>query len=176
MIRKNYQYFFENEQLKSIATRKEAPNDVVQQMLFFADVGNECIKTFVEKCLVKQAVSVFDKRTKYKLKTGIKKPHKTSKSVEALTEDVQGFAILAEKNVPLNDGFKSPVTKLPSRILNLSIAESKTSLRRTSNASKFRICKSTLNKVNAYMYLCPKPVVWVYVTGKFVRSMVPKSM
>lgn len=123
MIRKNYQYFSENEQLKSIATRKEAPNDVVQQMLFFADVGNECIKTFVEKCLVKQEVSVFDKRTKYKLKTGIKKPHKTSKSVEALTEDVQGFAILAEKNVPLNDGFKSPVTKLPSRIPNLSIAE-----------------------------------------------------
>ena len=72
---------------------------------------------------MKQEVSVFDKRTKYKLKTGIKKPHKTSKSVEALTEDVQGFAILAEKNVPLNDGFKSPVTKLPSRIPNLSIAE-----------------------------------------------------
>ena len=82
MVRNNYQYFFENEQLKSIAARREAPNDVVQQMLFFADVGNECIKTFVEKCLVKQAVSVFDKRTKYKLKTGIKKPHKTSKSVK----------------------------------------------------------------------------------------------
>ena len=35
MVRNNYQYFFENEQLKSIATRREAPNDVVQQMLFF---------------------------------------------------------------------------------------------------------------------------------------------
>ena len=51
MIRKNYQYFFENEQLKSIATRKEAPNDVVQQMLFFADVGNECIKHLLKNAL-----------------------------------------------------------------------------------------------------------------------------
>ena len=122
--------FFVNESLKAITNGKEAPNDVVQHMLSSAGVGNECMKTFVEKCFAKQDISVFNKITKNKLNTGIKKPSKTPKPVEALKEDVQGFGILAEKNVPLNKGFKYPITKLP-----MSIAESKIDLRGASSAS-----------------------------------------
>ena len=122
--------FFVNESLKAITNGREAPNDVVQHMLYSAGVGNGCMKTFVEKCFVKQDISVFNKITKNKLNTGIKKPSKTPKPVEALKEDIQGFGILAEKNVPLNKGFKYPITKLP-----MSIAESKIDLRGASNAS-----------------------------------------
>ena len=50
---------------------------------------------------MKQEISVFDKITKNKLKTGIKKPPKTPKPVEALKEDVQGFGILAESKTDL---------------------------------------------------------------------------
>ena len=55
--------FFANELLKVSTTEKETPNDVVQHMLSSA-VGHECVKTFVEKRLVKHGMSVFDKITK----------------------------------------------------------------------------------------------------------------
>ena len=72
----------------------------------------------------------------------------------ALIEDVQGLGIIAEKDVPLNDGFKSPVTKLP-----MNIAESNTSLRGAYNVFKSKICNSTLNKADTNVYVCPKSVV-----------------
>ncbi len=85
-------------------------------MLSATDVGHKRYKTFVEKRLVDQDKSIFDEITKIKLKTGIEKPPKAPKPVEALKEDVQGFGILAEQNVPLNEGFKFPVTQLPLSI------------------------------------------------------------
>ena len=66
---------------------------MVQHILSSADVGNQCVKTFVEKCLVKQETSVFDKITKNQLNTDIQKPSATTKSVEALTEDVHGVYV-----------------------------------------------------------------------------------
>ena len=119
-------------------------------MLSSAHVGDEYVEIFVEKCLLKKEMSVFDKATK-KLNTGVKKPPKTPKPVEALKEVVQGFRILAEKNVPLNEVFKSSVIKLPMRI-----AESNTDFQGASNASKSRFCNSTLHKVNANAFVCPE--------------------
>ena len=138
----------------------------MQHMLLSADVGNDCMKTFVEKRLVKQEISVFDK-IKNKLNTGIKELHKKPRLVEAFKD---GFEILAAEDVPLNEGFRYPVTKLP-----MSIAESKTDLRGASNASKSRFPNSTLNKANTDVYVCPKSAVWTYDVGKFVRSIVPES-
>ena len=74
--------------------------------------------------------------------------------MEALIEDVQGLGILAEKDVPLNDGFKSPAAKLP-----MSIAESNTNLRGANNVSKSKFFNSTLNKADTNVYGCPKSVV-----------------
>ena len=159
--------FFANKTLKPIATGKEVHCDVAQHRLSSAHVGNECAEIFVEKCLLKKEMSVFDKATK-KLNTGIKKPPKTPKPVEALKEDVQGFRIIAEKNVPLNEVFKSSVIKLPMRI-----AESNTDFRGASNASKSRFCNSTLNKVNANASVCPESTMWIYDVVKFVLSVVP---
>ena len=98
MVRNDYHYdFFANEPLKATTTGKEVPNDVAQHMLFSADAGNECMKTFVEKRLVKQEMNVFDKITKNQLNIDIKKPPKSPKPVEALKEDAQGFRMLAER-------------------------------------------------------------------------------
>ena len=84
--------------------------------------------------LVAHNVSFFQKITKNKLNTGIKKPPKAPKPVEALKADAQGFGVLAQKNIPLSEGFKSPITEYP-----MSIAESKTDLRGATNASKSRL-------------------------------------
>ena len=110
---------FANEPLKTIITEKEVPNNVVQHMLLSADVGNECVKTFVEKQLVKQEISAFDK-IKNKLNTGIKELPKKPRLVEVLKE---GFEILVAEGVPPNEGFIYPITKLP-----MGIAEPKTDL------------------------------------------------
>ena len=115
-------------------------------MLLSADVGNECVKTFVEKQLVKQEISAFDK-IKNKLNTGIKELPKKPRLVEVLKE---GFEILVAEGVPPNEGFIYPITKLP-----MGIAESKTDLRRV-NASKSRFPNSTLNKANTNVYVCPR--------------------
>ena len=48
--------FFANEPLKAISTGKEVPEDVVKDMLSSAEVGNECMKKFVEKRPVKQEI------------------------------------------------------------------------------------------------------------------------
>ena len=69
-------------------------------------------------------MSVFDKVTRSKLNTGCKKLTKTPRPLGTSKGDTQGFRILAEKNVPHNEGFKSPVTKVP-----MSAAESNTDLR-----------------------------------------------
>ena len=58
-------------------------------------------------------MSVFDKVTRSKLNTGSKKLSKTPKPLGTSKEDTQGFRISTEKNVPHNEGFKSPVTKVP---------------------------------------------------------------
>ena len=63
MVCNDYQYnFLGNEPLKVITTGKEIPN-VAKHMLSCADLESECVKIFVEKCLVKQEMSVFDKIT-----------------------------------------------------------------------------------------------------------------
>ena len=125
MVQKGYNYdFFANETLKTTTSGEEVPDDVAQNMLSSADEGNECMKTFVAKRLVKKDMSVFDKIKKSKLNSGIKKPSNTPNPVEAMKEYVQRFRILVEKNVTLNEGFKRPVTKFP-----MSIAESNTDLR-----------------------------------------------
>ena len=89
MLCNDYQFdFFANKPLKAITFGTEGPGNVAQHMLSSADVGIDSTKKFVKKGLVKQEMSVFDKITKVKLKTGIKKLPKTPKLVEALKEDI----------------------------------------------------------------------------------------
>ena len=96
---------FANVPLKTFPTGKEVHDDVTRHILSSADVGNDCAKTFVEKGLVKQEMSIFHKITRSKLNTGIKNLPKKPKPVGTLKEDTQGFGILSEKNVPHNEGF-----------------------------------------------------------------------
>ena len=94
----------------------------------------------------------------------------TRKPVESLKEDAQGFRILAEKNVPLSEGFKNRRTKL-----SICTAESKADLQEASNVSNSRLYNSTMDKANA-VYICPKSAMWIYYAGKFVCFMVPESI
>ena len=59
----------------------------MQHILLSADVGSDCMKTFVEKRLVKQEISVFDK-VKNKLNTGIKELPQKPRLVEAFKKRV----------------------------------------------------------------------------------------
>ena len=94
----------------------------------------------------------------------------TRKPVESLKEDAQGFRILAEKNVPLSEGFKNRRTKL-----SICTAESKADLQEASNVSNSRFYNSTMDKANA-VYICPKSAMWIYYAGKFVCFVVPESI
>ena len=62
--------FFANETLTTITSEEEVPNDVAQHMISFANVKSESVKTFVEKRLVKEEISVLDKITKNRLTLG----------------------------------------------------------------------------------------------------------
>ena len=156
-IQNDYQYdFFAKEPLKAITTGKEVPYDVTQQMLSADEVGNKCKEKHVTERHVEKTKSMFDNITKNNLKTGIEKTPKTPKPVKALKEDAQGFGILVEQNVPLNEGFKSPVTQLP-----LSIAESITDLRGATNSSKSRFRNAKLKMRAATVYFCQKSAVWI---------------
>ena len=171
VVRNDYKYdFFGDGPVKAITSGKEAPVEVVNQMMSSAETGNQCLKSFMKDRLVTQDISFFHKITKNKLDTGIKKPPKTPKPVEAMKADVQGFGVLAEKNIPLSEGFKSPITEYP-----MSIAESKIDLRGATNASKSRFRNHLLTKADANTYDHPKKAVWIYDVGKFVRSQGPEA-
>ena len=82
--------------------------------------GNECFTKFVQERLVtnhkihlrnKKKLSIYRKITKNKIKTDIAKVPKKSNPVEVIKEDVEGFRILSEKNVPLSKAFKHPHIK-----------------------------------------------------------------
>ena len=171
VIRNDYSYdFFGNEPLKAITTGKEVPVDVVEQMISSSEIGNDGLKKFIKDRLVDQNTSFFSKLKKNMLNTGIKKPKKTPKPVEALKEDAQGFGVLSEQSIPLSEGFKFPVTEYP-----MSIAESKVDLRGATSASKSRFRNHILKKADAAIYVNPKNAVWIYDVGKFVRCQAPAA-
>ena len=90
--------------------------------------------------------------------------------MEALKADVQCFGVLAERNIPLFERFRSFITEYP-----MSIAESKIDLRGATNASKSAFRNHLVTKRNNNTYDHPKKAVWIYDVGKFVRFQQPEA-
>ena len=132
VTRTSYKYnFFDNGAARVIATGQEIDTNVINDLLASAEKGSKNFEAFVENRLKTKKVPFFQKITKMKVQTGIKKVNKPSKPIEILKEDVQGFGILAEQGWSLNEAFSHPITTLP-----LSIAELSTDLRGATSNSK----------------------------------------
>ena len=127
-----YKYdFFADGPCRAITSGKEIEPNVISDLLTANDKGNKCFLDFVQQRLIDGTISIFQKITKNQLKTGIAKPLKKVKPIEVLKEDVQGFGVIAEQKVSLEEAFQYPITTLP-----LSIAESRYYLRGATSSSK----------------------------------------
>ena len=113
-----------------------------------SETGNKRYKQFVQERLVTKQKSIFRK---------------------LLKEDVQGFGLLAEQAVSLEEAFKYPITTLP-----LSIAESTSDLRGATNSTKSQFRNELIETTNCSFHICPENAVWIYDAGKTIRE-VPRQ-
>ena len=90
---------------------------MISGLLSSVQVGDASFHQFIEDRFMKGTISIYDKIPKIKIQTGLKKKITKSKPVQVLQEDGQGFGILAEQTIYLEEAFRYPVTKLPLSIL-----------------------------------------------------------
>ena len=87
--------------------------------------------------------------------------------MQILKGDVQGFGILAEQKIPLEEAFEYPLTTVP-----LSISEGAFNLRSGSN-SNFRNYLVDTYGVSSQSH--PSSAVWIYDASRVIRIVPPRS-
>ena len=115
---------------------------MISGLLSNVQVGDVSFHQFIEDRFMKGTITIYDKIPTIKIQTGLKMKITKSKPIQVLQEDVQGFRILAEQNIFLEEAFRYPVTKLP-----LSISEEISNLR-SGSKSTFRNHLSTFRHMD----------------------------
>ena len=152
---------------RSISTGKEIDHKIILGLLSSDLQGNETFQQFVQERFVNGQKSFFSKISKLKIETGLKKTLTKPKPVQILKEDVQGFGILAEQKIPLEEAFEYPLTTVP-----LSISEGADNLR-SGSKSNFRNYLVDTYGVSSQSY--PSSAVWIYDASRVIRIVPPRS-
>ena len=164
---RTFQFQFFHGPARSISTGKEIGANVISGLLSSVQLGDTSFNQFIEDRFMKGTISIYDKIPKIKIQTGLKKKITKSKPVQVLQEDVQGFGILAEQNISLEEAFRYPLTKLP-----LSISEGISNLR-TGSKSTFR--NHLAETYGFTKNVSPHFAIWIYDASRVICSESPRS-